>query len=374
MLVSEHMEKLKELSEPYDVDFFRTTQVYSVLSRSRRVREKFGSEIESIWLSPAEFVERITKLILNETVGEMDFWLLVWGYEGSSKSSLCSMFYKNIMLKKHPDFWLKTVARDWIFLRDTYGKLVFYFADRDIRLWPIVVDDAHYVFGKYSGRTSGAMSTNQLARFNRDQQIIHLLNTQSPNQLWREIADSRVNVYIYTFGIPVMDESGNLIERWKYAAFWNLDNSHILRLDKDIFNIPRFWDKIITKYPPDFITRFDPLFPAHTDVWLEYRKLKVFFKKFYAFLNGMKITNDKHITVVFNMLEMIARKDISGLERYLEALPQRTLEQLAESGVVFKNPNTTMGMRYILHPILYSLVDEHREAILSKAIIRSALG
>jgi len=338
------------------------------------MREKFGSEIETVWLPPNDFTKRVTKLILNETIGEMDFWVLVWGYEGSSKSSLCSMLYKNIMLQKHPEFWLKTVVRDWIFMRDTYGKLVFNFTDNKIRLWPIVVDDAHYVFGKYSGRTSGAMSTNQLARFNRDQQIIHLLNTQSPNQLWGEIVEGRIGVYIYTFGIPLMDKEKNLIDRWKYAAFWNIDNSHIMRLDKKIFNIPRFWDKIITKYPPDFITRFDPLFPAYTDVWLEYRQLKTFFKKFYAFLNGMKITNDRHITVVFNMLEMLARKDISGLERYLEALPNRTLEHLAECGVVFKNPNPRMGMRYILHPILYSMVDEHKEVILAKAIIRSALG
>lgn len=368
------MAKLKKLSKPFTTEWFQGTQVYRVLSRSRQARGKFGSSIEDVWLNPAEFINRIGNLIMNETIGEMDFWLLVWGYEGSSKSSLCSMLYKWIILNKRPDEWLKTLPRDYIFMRDTYGKLNYYFTQNNIRLHPIVVDDAHYVFGSYSGRTQGAMSTNQLARFNRDQQIIHLLNTQSPNQLWTEISNSRVNVYIYTFGIPVMKD-GKLIDRWKYAAFWNLDNSHIIRLDRNIFTIPRFWDKIISKYPPDFVTRFDPLFPAHTDVWKGYRELKVFFKKFYSFLNGMKVTNDKQIAVVFNMLEYLTRRDFPNLERYIESLPGKTVEALAESGVMFKNKKPTYsGLSYILHPALLSLVDEHREVIEAKSIIRSALG
>ena len=382
------MKNEKKLDKDWWVNF---SVVYQNLARwcestsriGRNVRRAWKSKkaIEDVWVEPLEYVKITSEIMLNRTgVYDMDFWLLTFGYEGSGKSSIELMQYVEI-LKKINGEAKKQIIRDLIFMQSEYAQTVYLFGENKILRHPIQIDDAHYVFGKYLGQTTETLSILQLARFIRDQQIIHLLNTQVPQQLFTDIWNERVNVYQYCFFIDRIDPKTDLIKsRDMYVAWYNERQTQILKDLKDVRR-PLFWERILTKVKPFAITRFDVLFPIrkYNEVWQVYRWIKGFYKKFYSLTRYLGISKGKHFEVVFRILHDLSYVEPGTsefekvLSHHISAMPELTKRKLIETEVLVKDEELISSKNpegLTLFPDLLNLAYRYKDVIQIRSGIR----
>ena len=361
-------------------DWFKNTIVARTLGNSLLFQHKFKGKLEEIWWDPEEFLNRLSQYIWDKTQPyEMDHWILVFGYEGSGKSSLSLMLYKNILNMRNKEFGEQLdvdehLKNDVIFMQSEYARMMYnYNKNKKLgKQHPILIDDAHYVFGKYYGLTSETQSLLQIARFGRSQQVIHVLNTQVPQQLFADIWKERVNTYIYCFSIDVVhSETQRLKTRHMYAAFYNMETSQILRSDP-IIRTPLFWKKILQRYPPDMITRFDTLFYTNSDLYSSYKDIKKFYAQFYQYLRYKGITKGRHFEIIFKLLAEIAKFKFSYgsvsqmnvsniISDFTSNLPDQTTKTLHEHLVFWKEKGSDF---WILDKELLSLALNYSELLL----------
>jgi len=354
-----------------DLDWFKNTVVAKTLQKSQRFQRKTKGRVDDVWWEPKEFLQELGEYIWDKTSAyDMDHWILFFGYEGSGKSSKSLMLYKTLIdirnkfyeYKLDPFEWL---LADLILLQSEYARTIYNYSKNEIvgKQHPIIIDDAHYVFGKYYGLTAETQSLLQIARFSRDSQNIHILNTQVPQQLFADIWRERVNTYVYCFSVDVMDAKTRRIKtRYMYAAFYNMETSQILREDP-IIRKPLFWRKILQRHPPDMITRFDVLFPEYTDFYLHYKSIKKFYKEYYSYLRFRGVVKGKHFEIIFRLMTELAALyrakrppsnpevamsiDLNEWEaglptteeviaNFMKRVPEQTKKKLAEYGIVWK--------------------------------------
>jgi len=349
----------KENPERYDDEWFKDTIVGRVLANSRNFQRKFKGRISEVYWKPNDFLKKISEYIWDKTnVREMDHWTLIFGYEGSGKSSFSIMLYNALMKQRNEelgeDLEIKEFLKnDLIFMQSEYAKATYnYTKSRELgKQHPIIIDDAHYVFGKYYGQTSETQSLLQIARFVRSQQIIHILNTQVPQQLFADIWRERVNTYLYCFAVDVMSAKTQRIKSGHlYVAFYNMETSQDFREDP-LIRKPLFWRKILSRHPPDMITRFDVLFSYTTELYQTYKDVKNFYAKFYQYLRYKGVTKGKYFEMIFRILTDVAKayKENGRVSQYLlgeiiqdfiSVMPEQTKKKLNEYLIIWEDLNT----------------------------------
>lgn len=291
---------------------FRYTYVFKILDTSEKLKRKFSSP-QQIWCEPEKFVEVYVNFI-KESIASMDsdFWNLVFGYEGSGKSSFSLMIFSELLNRN-----LEKIMTNTIFSQTEYAKICYYFQQNNIKKEPILIDDAHYVFGKYSTLTKETLSILQLARFIRDQQIIHILNCQSPTQLYRDIWYERVFNYVYCFKVKkILNENESYYRM--YAALW-LDSVE-LKNNMDVVRNVSGWKDLLINFPPDLITRIDFLFPEYEKEYNEYKRIKSFYKEFYSYFRFKGILKasdfEKIMFLLFNYLNNQPLENSKSLQKF----------------------------------------------------------
>ncbi len=372
-----------------DVDWWTNVSVvYKTLNRKFQEHSKLGwwirrkykttQALKDVWIEPKEFIKLTSEVMLNRTgILDMDFWLLTFGYEGSGKSSINLMQYATIskMLNKNPK---SNIKKDLIFMQSEYAQAVYLFSKNKVFEHPIQIDDAHYVFGKYLGQTSETQSTLQLARFVRDQQIIHLLNTQVPQQLFTDIWNERVNVYQYCFFVDRVD--GNIIvSRDLYVAWFDERETQNVKELKDVRR-PLFWENLLSKSKPLALTRFDVLFKPYEEIYLAYKIIKRFYKQFYALTRYFGISKGHHFETLYRMLhdfsfvEKGSKEFLRINDYHINSMPEQTKRKFLESGILVKDPQYQTAKNpegYGLFEELLELAYKHKEVIHLRSGIRS---
>lgn len=331
-------ELLEKERENYN---FRDTYVYRVLNSSSNFLSKYPSP-ESIYVEPEKFLDLYLGYVKEtiESLGDADFWNMVFGYEGSGKSSLSLMLFSLLTNRD-----LEKLITNSIFLQSEYAKMAYWLSKNQMRKIPLLIDDAHYVFGKYNTLTKETLSILQLARFIRDQQIIHILNTQSPNQLYRDIWFERVVNYIYTFKIKKIISENLSIYRMYGCVYLETGD---LKADMDNIRNVANWKYIITKYPPDMITRFDLLFKDFEKEYSEYKKLKNFYKQFYSYFRYKGIVKGEHFEKLMKMLYSIINNEKIEIDK-----------KFIEVGIINKQGE-------LIDKEILKLCEEHKDVIIKR--------
>jgi len=290
-----------------DFDFGETL-AFRILDSSEKFKEKYSSPYDA-YIPPKQFINIIKAKILESiSSSESDFWLLIFGYEGSGKSSLSLMLYSQLLKELN---FIDNFEENIIFLQSEYAKNAFYFIKNNIKKTSLLLDDAHYIFGKYATLTKESLSVLQLARFIRDQQIVHILNSQSPTQLYRDIWYERVLEYIFTFKVKKIWEDGSISYRM-YACYYS--DPFELKNNPDYVRNVSNWKRIIKHFPPDAITRFDFLFKDYYEEYQRYKKIKQFYKMLYSYFRYKGVVKAKDYEVIMNILNVLAtNNDISNL-------------------------------------------------------------
>ena len=299
--------EILKTEEEKDFDFGETL-AFKVLSNSEKFKEKYASPYDA-YIPPKQFVSLVKAKILESiSSSESDFWLLIFGYEGSGKSSLSLMLYVEILEALR---YLNNFEENIIFLQSEYAKNVFYFIKNNIFKTSLLLDDAHYIFGKYATLTKESLSVLQLARFIRDQQIVHILNTQSPTQLYRDIWYERVLEYIFTFKVKKIWNDGTVGYRM-YACYYS--DPFEIKSNPDVVRNVSNWKTIIKHFPPDAITRFDFLFKDYSEEYQKYKKIKRFYKMLYSYFRYRGVVKAKDYEAIMNILNILATDgDLSAL-------------------------------------------------------------
>ena len=294
--------EITKLEEEKEFDFGETL-AFKILESSEKFKQKYSSPYDA-YIPPKQFINIIKAKILESiSPSEGDFWLLIFGYEGSGKSSLSLMLYAELL--KQLGFF-DNFEENIIFLQSEYAKNSFYFIKNNITKTSLLLDDAHYIFGKYATLTKESLSVLQLARFIRDQQIIHILNTQSPTQLYRDIWYERVLEYIFTFKVKKVWDDGTITNRM-YACYYS--DPFELKSNPDYIRNVSNWKRIIKHFPPDAITRFDFLFKDYYEEYQRYKKIKRFYKMLYSYFRYRGVVKAKDYEAIMNILNVLATGD-----------------------------------------------------------------
>ena len=289
-------EEMRKKDENFN---FEETLAFKILDSSEEFKKKYSSPLDA-YIPPNQFIKSVSKKIIDSiSSSDADFWLLVFGYEGSGKSSLSLMIYDEVLKILNR----KEFDENVVFLQSEYAKVIFYLIKNGIKKTSLLIDDAHYVFGKYSTLTKETLAILQLARFIRDQQIVHILNAQSPTQLYRDIWYERCLEYIFTFKVKKLLEDGNFIYRM-YACYYS--DPFEIKSNPDYVRNVSNWKKILKYFPPDAITRFDVLFPNYTEIYERYKKIKLFYKMLYSYFRYKGVVNAKVFESILNILNILA--------------------------------------------------------------------
>ena len=326
---------------------FGETLAFKILDSSQAFKQKYPSPYDA-YVPPKQFIKAVSNKIIDSiSSSDADFWLLIFGYEGSGKSSLSLMIYDEILkLLNRKEF-----DENIVFLQSEYAKVIFYLIKNKIKKTSLLLDDAHYIFGKYSTLTKETLSVLQLARFIRDQQIVHILNAQSPTQLYRDIWYERCLEYIFTFKVKKILENGSMIYRM-YACYYS--DPFEIKSNPDYVRNVSNWKKIIKEFPPDAITRFDFLFDEYKEVYERYKKIKLFYKMLYSYFRYKGVVNAKEYEAILNILNVLASSE--SLDK-LSANEKKIYQKLfiSSDGNLDKN--------------IASIVEQNREIITKRALL-----
>lgn len=322
------------------------SKVFTILENSENFKKHYTS-IKDIWISPDKFIEYYKDYIVNNMLMfDGDFWVLIFGYEGSGKSSLSLMIYSNFI--KDEDEFIKNM----IFSQTEYAKRIHYFVSNNIKKSCLLIDDAHYVFGKYYTLTKETLSILQLARFIRDQQIIHILNTQTPNQLYRDIWYERINNFIYCFKEKYFDENENKFNFNLYAATYL--NSYIIKNNIDDWRNVSNWRFLLSKYPPDVLTRINDLFEKYSSIYNKYKQIKKFYKEFYSLFRFKEFVKGNEFELLFRLVKSIATNNFN-----IDTFPKKFINKLIEKSIIDENFN-------IIDEDVKKLIENNKDIIIKK--------
>ncbi len=188
----------------------------------------------SLFISPYTAINDIAKEIIEYTTGDIaqDYWLLILGYPGTGKSSLSIILYKKIMENLgYTDEEIKEWAyKDILYLVHEYPKRVMYHRfyikrNKDLPLkkiaHPIVLDEAHNIFDIYIDKTKDVVELLRDIYEIREWRLIHIVNTQYPNQLARRVLQ-RFKAIIYLWN-DVIDNNHPLWDLYEkqYKKLFN---------------------------------------------------------------------------------------------------------------------------------------------------------
>jgi len=181
-------------------ELFEYSKVYNKYLRNKDYwQEALKTKIE-LFADPHELIDDISEQIIELVTDEIaqDYWFLILGYPGTGKSSLSIVFYKKIMEKLG---YTNEEIREWaykdiIYLLQEYPKRIAYhnYLIKHHPEWgpkqiahPIVLDEAHNIFDIYIDRSKDITELLQHVYEIRAWRLIHIVNTQYPNQLAKRV-------------------------------------------------------------------------------------------------------------------------------------------------------------------------------------------
>jgi len=216
------------------LEMFKDTKVYKeYLNNIKSWQETLKKHIEK-FADPYFVIDDITNQIVELTTDDIaqDYWLLILGYPGTGKSSLSIVFYKKIMEKLgYTDEEIREWAyKDIIYLLQEYPKRIKYhdFLIKKHPEWgpnqiahPIVLDEAHNVFDIFIDKSKDIVELLQYVYEIREWRLIHVVNTQYPNQLAKRVQQRFKGViYLWNEVIKRNHPLWDLYE-WEYKKLFN---------------------------------------------------------------------------------------------------------------------------------------------------------
>lgn len=216
------------------MELFEYSKVYQRYLRQREYWQEILKKHLEIFADPYEFIDNISQQIVELVTDDIaqDYWFLILGYPGTGKSSLSILFYKKIMEKLgYTDEEIKDWAyKDIIYLLQEYPKRISYHNHliKDHPEWgpkqiahPIVLDEAHNIFDIFIDKSKDITELLQYVYEIREWRLIHIVNTQYPNQLAKRVQQRFKNI-IYLWNEVIKDTSPlwDLYE-WEYKKLFN---------------------------------------------------------------------------------------------------------------------------------------------------------
>jgi len=216
------------------LEMFKDTKVYQeYLNNIKSWQETLKKHIEK-FADPYFVIDDIANQIVELTTDDIaqDYWLLILGYPGTGKSSLSIVFYKKIMEKLGYTY---EEIREWaykdiIYLLQEYPKRIKYhdFLIKKHPEWgpnqiahPIVLDEAHNVFDIFIDKSKDIVELLQYVYEIREWRLIHVVNTQYPNQLAKRVQQRFKGViYLWNEVIKRNHPLWDLYE-WEYKKLFN---------------------------------------------------------------------------------------------------------------------------------------------------------
>jgi hypothetical protein len=205
-------------------ELFEFSKTYQRYLRSKEYWQDTLKKSMELFADPYEFIDDTTKQIVELTTDDIaqDYWLLILGYPGTGKSSLSIIFYKKIMEKLgyNKDEIIDWAYKDIVYLLQEYPKRIEYhnYLIKRHPNWtpkqiahPIVLDEAHNIFDIYIDKSKDITELLQYVYEIREWRLIHIVNTQYPNQLAKRV-QQRFKGVIYLWN--------EVIERWH--PLWDL--------------------------------------------------------------------------------------------------------------------------------------------------------
>jgi len=250
-----------------DIDTRALFEYSKVFQRHLRQKDYWQELLKTrvdLFAEPKEFIENIADQIVELTTDDIaqDYWFLILGYPGTGKSSLSIVFYKKIMEKlgytdKEIEDW---TYKDLIYLLQEYPKRIAYhnYLVKHHPEWgpkqiahPIVLDEAHNIFDIFLDKSKDVTELLRYVYEIRAWRLIHVVNTQYPNQLARRV-QQRFKAVIYLWnevisrGHPLWD----LYEQ-EYKKLFNKKPSN----DKGYISWAAFYKQYKIPYLMDFLSK-----------------------------------------------------------------------------------------------------------------------
>jgi len=247
------------------LEMFKDTKVYNeYLKNIKSWQETLKKHIEK-FVDPYFVIDNIAKQIVELTTDDIaqDYWLLILGYPGTGKSSLSIVFYKKIMEKLgYTDEEIREWAyKDIIYLLQEYPKRIKYhdFLIKHHPEWgpkqiahPIVLDEAHNIFDIYIDKSKDIVELLQYVYEIREWRLIHIVNTQYPNQLAKRVQQRFKGViYLWNEVINKWHPLWDLYE-WEYKKLFNKKPSN----DKGYISWAAFYKKEQVVFLMNYLSRF----------------------------------------------------------------------------------------------------------------------
>jgi len=247
------------------LEMFKDTRVYNeYLKNIKSWQETLKKHIEK-FVDPYFVIDNIAKQIVELTTDDIaqDYWLLILGYPGTGKSSLSIVFYKKIMEKLgYTDEEIREWAyKDIIYLLQEYPKRIKYhdFLIKHHPEWgpkqiahPIVLDEAHNIFDIFIDKSKDIVELLQYVYEIREWRLIHIVNTQYPNQLAKRVQQRFKGViYLWNEVINKWHPLWDLYE-WEYKKLFNKKPSN----DKGYISWAAFYKKEQVVFLMNYLSRF----------------------------------------------------------------------------------------------------------------------
>ena len=216
------------------IELFGYSKVYNKYLKHKNYWQEILKKNIEIFADPYIVIDDITKQIVELTTDDIaqDYWFLILGYPGTGKSSLSIVFYKKIMEKLgYTDEEIKEWAyKDIIYLLQEYPKRIKYhdYLIKKHPEWgpnqiahPIVLDEAHNVFDIFIDKSKDLVELLAYVYEIREWRLIHIVNTQYPNQLAKRVQQRFKSViYLWNEVIKRNHPLWDLYE-WEYKKLFN---------------------------------------------------------------------------------------------------------------------------------------------------------
>ena len=247
------------------LEMFKDTKVYQeYLNNIKSWQETLKKHIEK-FADPYFVIDDIANQIVELTTDDIaqDYWFLILGYPGTGKSSLSIVFYKKIMEKLGYTYEeIKEWAyKDIIYLLEEYPKRIKYhdFLIKRHPEWepnqiahPIVLDEAHNVFDIFIDKSKDIVELLQYVYEIREWRLIHVVNTQYPNQLAKRVQQRFKGViYLWNEVIKRNHPLWDLYEK-EYKKLFNKEPSN----DKGYISWAAFYKQEKIPFLMNYLSRF----------------------------------------------------------------------------------------------------------------------
>jgi len=206
------------------LEMFKDTKVYQKYLRNDNYWNEILKKNIERFADPYDFIDDIANQIVELVTDDIaqDYWFLILGYPGTGKSSLSIVFYKKIMEKlgytdKEINEW---AYKDIIYLLQEYPQRIAYhnYLIKHHLEWkpkqiahPIVLDEAHNIFDIFLDKSKDVTDLLRDVYEIRAWRLIHIVNTQYPNQLAKRV-QQRFKTVIYLWN--------EIIDKWH--PLWDL--------------------------------------------------------------------------------------------------------------------------------------------------------